>query len=367
MKIITSVVMLFIVNVLWSAEYSYDATEFPEGVISAEFDLYLPPSVDNQTTSIRGILVTQNYFSGAQAYRGADWRQLAEDNRLALCMILIKNPEPHGQGRMMDKDPEGAQMLVDALDHFAETTGNPSLKNAGLIFTGVSQGGWVSVAYSIHLSDRTICAVPVHESTASRASSLNNQSDGWGIPMLHLMGENDGTIRPSRVQPWVLGARENGALWSTQLQEGVGHDSFAKTNYAREYIETLVDLRVGANPPLNEPHSLLDLHESSGWYTILSLNNNSIGSAAIARADTYAGDPEKAGWVPTEELARSWLNEHGGGEVSIKRGVVSAQSSLSKKLNTSPIFSVTGRLSQHGKKVLRISVSAGKKTVGNNF
>ncbi|GAB4455480.1 MAG: hypothetical protein OHK0029_11670 [Armatimonadaceae bacterium] len=235
-------------------EYEYRHQPLPSGMRSARFLLWLP----QKERPLRAVLCSSDYEAGRTLYYHPEWRTFAEKHDCA-CLLydLTVNRERH----RLAKDKTAADLLPVALKDFARQFGQANLANTGMVLTGLSQSGWQAVAFANLLSSRIIAAVPIHEATPApeRGPEEGNKPAGWAVPQLHVMGGR--CFLTPLIQPWVLKAREHGALWTTYLQPGEQHHRVGDQRFILAWLEAVLSLRVseGGNGRLNS------LRATDGW------------------------------------------------------------------------------------------------------
>jgi hypothetical protein len=278
----------------------------PEGLVAADFELWLPDGLGARP--LHGLILVSDYEAGRGLYERPDWRAFAEAQSLGLLCHKLRTP---AKERNLSKGEEGVRAIRAALAAPAVRAKRPELEHAGLIHTGLSQSGHQAVALSNRMPERTIAIVPFHESTATRAPEEAEREAGWAIPHLHVVGGRDALCKPAVFWPFLRKGRGRGASWSAILQPGVEHHKLGDDHrFIHLWLEEVLKRRV-PDPPSRGPFPLLRPDPAASWAGVLKLSfgekETTVAEAPILPLAGYRGAPTEAVWLPSESVAKAWL------------------------------------------------------------
>lgn len=299
-------------------EMTWSPPSLPEGYRQVEFNLWIPPAL-NKDTPLRGVLCATSYADGKNLYTDIAWRKLAEDERCACMLYKLQTKE---KKLRLGKDKVAANLILASLDAFAKESGHPELTTAGVVLTGLSQGGWQAVAIANRIPNRVIAVVAIHEATPApgRGPDENTNPEGWSIPQMHVMGGK--CFLTPLIQPWVLDARKHGALWTTYLQPDQGHAKMGDLSLALLWIKRVINLRLPLSDAKSEAPALKTLSEEDGWIGTLTLNSEikqqregagerpppAITTVSTASVNAFSQALRGTGlWLPGKDFAEVWL------------------------------------------------------------
>ena len=289
-------------------EYVYQMDPIPEGLISARFHLWIPDSI-GKAGKIRGVIAQNGYNYGLmpEVFRAAHWRALASELGLALCLYRVQESNRKHAGGP-GSGPATIAALEGGLEHLAQSIDRPELKNAGLIFTGLSASGRQAIHLGNALAARTIAVV-----VYSPATDLPGPLD-TSVPVLINMGGLD--LRhgnPINLNKLILAARAQGAPWLGLFQAKVPHNGHGDPGFVMDWTRWVVKWRVPETIPADAPLRLKPLAQEQGWLGCLHFNADlkdphpeGLEAAAVS---AYSQGPDKAKssyWLPNESLAEAW-------------------------------------------------------------
>ena len=287
------------VSLLPLSAQSYDISIPPgENYDKAEFRLWHPEDVN----MVRGILVLVpgSNGDGREQVDDSTWRSLAERHGLALVGVYITDRR-HEQmfiERYVDVGAGSGDALLTALDEFAAVTQRPELSEAPLLFWGMSAGGQFNYEFALWKPERVLAFIVnkggiYYSAQASKAAQL--------VPGFFFVGETDLEYRNDIIAGIFAINRRAGALWALALEPGVGHEVAGSKETAVTFFDELIPLRLPATQSNSDGDNLLrPLDRTSGY--IADPKTLEIHSAADAPQTTYP-----TSWLPTESLARTWL------------------------------------------------------------
>lgn len=285
------------------------------------YELFIPDSIPSNQP-VRGLLAVFNYEGGAEMYTDPRIREWAARENLGIVRHLVRNTN----SMLTVAKTQGAvdQMFNTALPTLAASSGRPEVAHTSLIWTGLSQAGWGSIALGNLSPTRTLAVLPIHDSTGDRDPALGDSLQGLSIPTLHLLGTNDnvnqgllatGNLYAQTIVGLADRRRGNGALTSIAIQRNTGHTQWdgrndTDLNFMLDWVSTVVDLRVPSVIPTDVPYVPATLAESSGTLGTLGLAFNQgtpFVSVTSASVESYApvGARDKW-WLPTDAFGTAW-------------------------------------------------------------
>jgi len=215
-----------------------DSTDItiPEGrnFSIAAFRFWLPsgPKV------IRGVtvLVPGSNYDGRAQVDEAIWRAFAQRHDLALVGCYFKD-HPH-ENMDIERyaragDGSGAALL-EALRHFAKTSGHQEAAEAPLLLWGVSAGGEFNFEFSCWKPERVIAFV-VNKGgyyfTHLAPTSARN------VPGIFFVGADDAEFRRKSIEGIFAVNHEAGARWRLVIEPHVGHALGDSQKLAVDFFE----------------------------------------------------------------------------------------------------------------------------------
>jgi hypothetical protein len=258
------------------------------GSQAGQFRCYLAD--DLQT--VRGILVLTpgSNMDGRTAVDEAVWQSLAAKHRLALVACFFSESLT---GVDYDIAFKGSgQLLLDAIDAFADQSRHPEMKNLPLVLWGFSAGGEFNYSFTSWKPDRVIAFV------VNKVEDFQSYSGEWTPPMLkvpgiYFFGGKDVDRRIRAVTEGFQRGRARGALLCLLPDKNAGHAIGNSIQMAIPFLDAVIGQR------LTDSGVLKDISPQSGW-----LGNLSTGE--VSPASTYAGKKETASWLPDKASAFKW-------------------------------------------------------------
>lgn len=291
------------------------------------FSLWVPAEVASE--GVRGVLAVSDWESGAEIYDDPRFRDWAVAQRFVVLRFNMRNRDAT---LFLAKDQSAVDRLfTEALPHFAAAASLPALDDVGVIFTGLSQAGWQSIALADLAPHRTIATLPIHDSTGDRAPGQAQVTTGLGVPALHQVGERDnvnmgtlanGNTYPQTIAGFVTARRAAGALVAMVVQPGTGHTAWEGNEphsvaLMLDWMSAVVASRVPADPTA----PLVELTDADGWAGQLDLTFNAVtpwvtvaGASIQSFASVPTGESPQRLWLPSYGFATQWLNYAQTGE-----------------------------------------------------
>lgn len=260
----------------------YDYQEDAEGMTKC-----VRLAIPNGMAVVRGILVNSNGAGGdtRDAYRQA-WHEEFLDLH-GFAFIGAKAFTSH---------KESFDVLIHALQRFAQESRHPELVHAPLVTVGFSAGGGFASRLVIEAPERIIAAVPC--STFLRAEPTPVV---LGVPICLISGELEPRITEVTA-PVVSAYRPKGGLLSWMTVQGLAHQWAGQYTLALPLLDAAVRLRYPADQdPRNGPVRLAAIPASRGW--IADNTSWKDGLTRIYPAGKFKGDIAKSSWLPSDDLA----------------------------------------------------------------
>jgi len=295
--------------------FNWKPAQAPAGFKAASVEIWIPQEV-SASGEVAGILASADYAAGARIFDDAGWRELAARRGL-VCLR-------HDLTRRVDrwtlaKDATAITAIDEALAHVAGESGVDALRQAGFIFTGLSQGGWQAMSLAREVPDRTVAVIAIHESTAVHEPALGSLERLWSIPQLRLWG--DRCFLTPYLRDWAAGPARQGAKWTLCLQPATGHADLGDPEFARRWLEAvlrpdradteacsgILELRVeGDYTPWADLPPDTGEKDSPREKSITSRKTTRVESAALPAS----GQKGNVSWLPDQATAKLWLDLH---------------------------------------------------------
>jgi len=196
------------------------------------------------------------------------------------------------------KKDELGETTLAALKALGEASGHPELAHVPLCFHGMSIGGGLSSRLVEALPPRAIAAAPVCLEVGPRDEASGR------VPMITIFGEKDGR-QMEKLSEKLPQARANHAQWAIAPQWNRRHEWHMANNIIMPYYKQVIADRLPKNvDPSGGRVKLEDYKESEGWLGDRATWRTP--SPEVAAFEDYAGDPEKACWLPDAYTAALW-------------------------------------------------------------
>lgn len=259
----------------------------------ADFRLWLP--ADHADRPVRGVLVLVPGFNGDGRGQATDpgWQKLAQEFDLATLGVYLKGGSP-----IYHQASKGSgDVLLQALEHFAQETNHPELEFAPLAMWGHSAGGQFNFNFACYEPKRVITFV------VNKGAYYDDKMKGGArdIPAVFFLGENDSELRVNNITNLFDDNRKGGALLALVVEKKVGHGLGNSRRFAEAYFRTVIPERL-PTPSAIAPKGkvkLRQMNERDAW-----LGNNE--TYEISPASSYSGKKKAASWLPISSLAEDW-------------------------------------------------------------
>ncbi len=194
-----------------------------------------------------------------------------------------------------------AEIIVKAMDDWAELGYHPELADLPLIARGSSNAGVTAYGLACYAPERMICYTP---NVGARYNPGSPPEAALQVPGLLHIGPED-PFFPHGVEETrelFAGARPRGARWAWTAEKGKGHEIGHIDDVDMKFYETCIGLRLPSREDTGKgPVELRSIPEEEGW--LVDPTSWDSGITRIAPYDEYKGDRSKAGWVPTADIA----------------------------------------------------------------
>lgn len=252
-------------------------------------------NVPDDLTVVRGILIRGNGAGGDASSSAEDPELVAFARSLEFAVL--------GTGYWANfGDAAQAELaaFTEGLAQLAARSGHPELVHAPWLPIGHSNGGQMSYGLNALRPERVIAMVvskgAYYVTSRPAAAALRT-------PGLLIAGEADTELRRAAIRDLFEGNRPRGALWAWCEEEATGHEEGASAEVIRPFIEECVRLRLPPDgDPRQGPVALRELSESSGW--LVESGSARQGFARIFSYADYPAERSRAGWLPSERMAR---------------------------------------------------------------
>jgi hypothetical protein len=261
---------------------------------------------------------------------GGDWRpQILSPSHQAVADQWGFAISGQNANAFASTGPGGVAEFHNHLDALALFTGCPELRNAPVVFTGISAGGYASAASHGAVPDQVLGFV-AHKGgsyefrgTSQADTKPPIHETNLFTPGLIIAGGNDGTVPAQDIYDAFLQYRQTlppGSQFTTAIDWNIGHTDTGGQGWAMAYlfIDELVRLRYPAGQlPGQEPGEIVDLHRiphADTW--LVQQVNGFLGNRrpdpALAprnlqiRPAAGVADPGTDGIVLSERLARAY-------------------------------------------------------------
>ncbi|MEM1057972.1 MAG: hypothetical protein AAGK14_01880 [Verrucomicrobiota bacterium] len=290
------------------------ATSLPAAVFDYEADskearqydkmayrLWLPDDLGEKP--VRGLLVLVPGINGDGRGQATNkgWQKLAREFDFGTLGLCMKSGPPYYH----EAHRGSGEVLLQALEHFAEETEREELENAPLAMWGHSAGGQFNYNFAC-LEPKRVITYVVNKGGYYAGKIKGDAED---IPAVYFMGETDSAERRKNIRALFEEARDEDAPVCLIVEKGVGHGVGKTRSFAEAYFRTVIPLRLpeeGGLGSRGKKVKLRKLEEKDGW-----LGDNK--SFEIAPYGSYREDKDEASWLPNEDLAKKWQAMNKGG------------------------------------------------------
>ncbi len=292
----------------------YDASTQPgELVYSVNYTAWIPPGVK----VLRGVVVHQHGCgegscrSGLTGAYDLHWQALAKKHDCALLSPAYEQPDKADCQMWCDPRNGSDAAFQKCLVDLGSKTGHPELSTVPWALWGHSGGGhWAGGMVLLHperiaaawLRSGVPLLQPDPEKPTIKAHMLPEAA--LKVPVMCNLGTKEGvTVKDDRFAAvWPANevffhtVRAKGGLIAVAVDPLSSHDVGNQRYLAIPWLDACLTVRL---PKINgEP--LQSMPTDHAWLAPIT------GSEAVPAA-MFAGDPLKAGWLPNEAVARSWI------------------------------------------------------------
>ena len=292
----------------------YEASTEPgELIFPANYTIWIPKNV----TTLRGVIVHQHGCgegscrSGLTGAYDLHWQALAKKHDCAL--LAPSYEQPAGADCQMWCDPRNgsAAAFQKCLVDLGQKSGHPELASAPWALWGHSGGGhWAGGMVLLH-PERVAAAwlrsgVPLLKANPKRPTIKVHTlpAAALKVPMMCNPGTKEGvTVKDGRFaavwpanEVFFHGVRGKGGIIGVSVDPLTAHECGNQRYFAIPWLDACLSIRL----PRVSGKPLKDMPSDGAWLA-------SPTSFEAVRAAKYSGDPLKAAWLPSEAIARGWM------------------------------------------------------------
>ena len=292
----------------------YEASTRPgELIFPVNYTIWIPPGVK----SLRGVVVHQHGCgegsckSGLTGAYDLHWQALARKHDCALLSPAYEQPEKADCQMWCDPRNGSAAAFQKGLTDLGAQSGHPELASVPWALWGHSGGGHWAGGMVMLFPERDAAAclrsgVPLLKEdpkrTTIKAHSLPEAA--LRVPMLCNLGTKEGVTdkegRFAGVWPaneaFFEEVRGQGGLVGVAVDPLTAHECGNQRYFAIPWLDACLTARLPKSP--EEP--LRAMPEEGAWLAPIT------GTEAVPAAK-FTGETRKAGWLPSEAVARSWM------------------------------------------------------------
>jgi pimeloyl-ACP methyl ester carboxylesterase len=294
----------------------YEASEQPGGLIySVNYTIWIPKDVK----ALRGVIVHQHGCgegsckSGLTGAYDLHWQALAKKHGCALLAPSYEQPEKADCQMWCDPRNGSSAAFQKSLVDLGAKSGHPELANVPWALWGHSGGGhWAGGMVLLH-PERVVAAwlrsgVPLLKADSARASVKPHTLPGAAlkVPMMCNLGTKEGvTVKDGRFagvwpanEAFFQAVRGMSGLIGVAVDPLTAHECGNQRYLAIPWLDVCLTARLPEVPT----ERLRDMPTDQAWLAPVSATT----SEAVPVL-AFAGDPLRAGWLPNEIIARSWM------------------------------------------------------------
>jgi dienelactone hydrolase len=254
-------------------------------------------------------------------YDDPDVLAFARRHGLALMMPhqCPGNSSVPGSPKEMDMNPSHGvgRALFAALDQFARESGHSELSSAKLILLGFSGTGALFAHFVGYAPDRVVASIPTDPGHLDPAGvdNVHLPPSALSVPELIMTGGADNVCGTQRPYDYFRHYRELGAPWAFLVQNKTDHCCIINTKpLLLAWLEQVIKRRQpSATGPLHK------IKEDRGWLGFIRTCESTVRDTwgeptwDACDASIYPvghatpRDEIAAGWFPTHEVAKQWL------------------------------------------------------------
>ena len=292
----------------------YEASTVPgELAFPVNYTIWIPPNV----TTLRGVVVHQHGCgegsckSGLSGAYDLHWQALAKKHDCALLAPAYEQPDGADCQQWCDPRNGSSDAFQKCLVDLGAQSGHAELASVPWALWGHSGGGhWAGGMVLLH-PERVAAAwlrsgVPLLKPNPERATiKAHTLPDAaLEVPLMCNLGTKEGvTVKDGRFagvwpanEAFFYEVRARGGLVGVAVDPLTAHECGNQRYLAIPWLDACLSGRLPKMP--GKPLRTMPTHDV--WLA------SATGNAAVA-ATMYEGDPFKAAWLPSEGIARSWM------------------------------------------------------------
>ncbi|MFO0899995.1 MAG: hypothetical protein U0836_21390 [Pirellulales bacterium] len=292
----------------------YEASSTP-GELSypVNYTLWIPKG----TKSLRGVIVHQHGCgegsckSGLTGAYDLHWQALAKKHDCALLAPSYEQPENADCQLWCDPRNGSSAAFQQALVDLGGLSGHPELAEVPWALWGHSGGGHWAGGMALLYPERVAAAwlrsgVPLLKADPARSAiKPHDLSEGMlSVPVMCNLGSKEGVtvkegpfagVWPAN-EAFFDAVRGKGGLIGVAVDPLTSHECGNQRYLAIPWLDACLTARL----PRPNTDSLREMPTEGVWLA-------PIDGAEALPAKAHQGDPLKAGWLPNETIARSWM------------------------------------------------------------
>jgi pimeloyl-ACP methyl ester carboxylesterase len=290
-------------------EPSTNAGELPYGV---NYTVWIPTGVE----TLRGVIVHQHGCgegsckSGLTGAYDLHWQALAKKHGCALLAPSYEQPEKADCQMWCDPRNGSDAAFQKCLVDLGKQSGHPELSTVPWALWGHSGGGhWAGGMALLH-PERVAAAwlrsgVPLLNPDEKRPTiKVHTLADAaLTVPLMCNPGTKEGvTVKDGRFagvwpanEAFFLALRAKGGLVGVAVDPLTAHECGNQRYLAIPWLDACLAARL----PKKAGDPLLSMPTETAWLS------EPTGTEAVAAAK-FVGDPKKAGWLPSKQIAEAW-------------------------------------------------------------
>ena len=280
---------------------------------SVNYTIWIPPGVK----TLRGVIVHQHGCgegscrSGLTGAYDLHWQALAKKHACALLSPSYEQPDKADCQMWCDPRNGSDAAFQKCLVDLGTKSGHPELAKAPWALWGHSGGGhWAGGMVMLH-PDRIAAAwlrsgVPILSDDPNRKGIKAHKlpDTALKVPIMCNLGTKEGVTEKGKNfagvwpanQTFFNAVRGKGGLVGVAIDPLSSHDCGNQRYLAIPWLDACLRVRL----PKNAGDPLQAMPADSAWLAPV------LGGEALAAAK-FSGDPLKAGWLPSEAIAKAWM------------------------------------------------------------
>jgi pimeloyl-ACP methyl ester carboxylesterase len=292
----------------------YEASQQPgELIFSVNYTLWVPPGVK----TLRGVIVHQHGCgegsckSGLTGAYDLHWQALARAHDCALLSPAYEQPDKADCQMWCDPRNGSGAAFQKGLADLGAKSGHPELSQVPWALWGHSGGGHWAGGMVLQHPERVAAAwlrsgVPLLQVNPDRATiKAHTLPDAaLQVPLMCNPGTKEGvTVKDGRFagvwssnEAFFQAVRGKGGLIGVAVDPLTSHECGNQRYMAIAWLDACLTLRL----PKGESTTLRKMPADKAWLAPL------LGTEAVP-AGQYSADVKTAVWLPTESIAKSWM------------------------------------------------------------